>query len=52
MQILHAPDHWPSLLMTEIVGLGEDGVASDLVRPFVSFLTECLAKERSLPLVA
>lgn len=52
MQILTAPDHWPSLPMTEIVILGEDGKATDLVRPFVAFLTESLAKERNLSLVA
>ena len=52
MQILTAPDHWPPLPMTEIVILGEDSKAADLVRPFVTFLTESLAKGRSLPLVA
>jgi DNA-binding transcriptional LysR family regulator len=52
MQVLTAPDHWPPLPMTEIVILGEDSKAADLVRAFVTFLTESLAKGRSLPLVA
>ncbi len=52
MQILAAPDHWPSLPMTEIVILGEDSRAADLVRPVVTFLTESLSKGRSLSLVA
>lgn len=51
MQVLTAPDHWPPLPMTEIVILGEDSKATDLVRPFVTFLTESLAKGRRLPLV-
>jgi DNA-binding transcriptional LysR family regulator len=52
MQILNAPEHWPSLPMTEIVILGEDSEAARLVQPFVAFLTESLSKQRSLSLVA
>jgi DNA-binding transcriptional LysR family regulator len=52
MQILIAPDHWPSLPMTEIIILGEDSEAAELVRPFLKFLTESLAKGRSLSMVA
>ncbi|MET0312962.1 MAG: LysR substrate-binding domain-containing protein [Hansschlegelia sp.] len=40
MQILKAPEHWPALPMTEIVVLGEDGDARDLVAPLVAFLTQ------------
>lgn len=49
MQILTAPEHWPSLPMTEVVILGEDSNAAELVRPLLTFLTESLSKERSLP---
>jgi DNA-binding transcriptional LysR family regulator len=52
MQILNVPEQWPSLPMTEIVILGEDSKAADLIQPFVAFLTESLAKQRSLSLVA
>lgn len=51
MQVLNVPDHWPSLPMTEIILLGEDGKAADLVRPFVKFLTESLAERREAALV-
>lgn len=47
MQVLNAPEHWPSLPMTEIVILGEDSEAARLVEPFVAFLTESLSKQRS-----
>lgn len=40
---LETPDHWPALPMTEIVVIGEDSRAADLVRPLVTFLTENLA---------
>ncbi len=43
LQILHAPEHWPALPMTEIVIIGEDSASADLVRPLVSFLTESLS---------
>jgi DNA-binding transcriptional LysR family regulator len=43
LQILHAPEHWPALPMTEIVIIGEDSAQADLVRPLVSFLTESLS---------
>jgi DNA-binding transcriptional LysR family regulator len=52
MQVLSAPEHWPSLPMTEIVILGEDSEAARLVQPLVAFLTESLSKQRSLSLVA
>jgi DNA-binding transcriptional LysR family regulator len=52
MQILHAPEHWPSLPMTEIIIMGEDSKAAGLVQPFVAFLTESLTKTRALSLVA
>ena len=52
MQILRAPDVWPSLPMTEITVLGEDGAAADLVRPLVGFLTESLAGRRNPPIAA
>ncbi|GBQ91160.1 transcriptional regulator [Acetobacter nitrogenifigens DSM 23921 = NBRC 105050] len=43
MQILQAPEHWPALPMTEIVVLGEDGAAVNLIQPLVTFLTESLS---------
>jgi DNA-binding transcriptional LysR family regulator len=43
LQILHAPEHWPALPMTEIVIIGEDSAQADLVRPLISFLTESLS---------
>lgn len=43
LQILHAPEHWPALPMTEIVIIGEDSARADLVQPLVSFLTESLS---------
>ncbi|MBP2296539.1 LysR substrate-binding domain-containing protein [Azospirillum rugosum] len=52
MQILSAPQHWPALPMTEITVLGEDGDASDLVRPLVTFLAESLSRSNGLSLVA
>ncbi len=52
MQILSAPQHWPALPMTEITVVGEDGDASDLVRPLVTFLAESLSRSNSLSLVA
>jgi len=48
MQILHAPEHWPVLPMTEIVVLGEEGATASLVSPLVSFLTESLASSSDL----
>lgn len=52
MQILRAPEHWPALPMTEVIVIGEEGQNADLVRPFVSFLTESLATKQKLTLVA
>ncbi|MCW2240139.1 LysR substrate-binding domain-containing protein [Azospirillum canadense] len=52
MQILSAPQHWPALPMTEITVVGEEGNASDLVRPLVTFLAESLSRSNSLSLVA
>jgi DNA-binding transcriptional LysR family regulator len=43
LQILATSELWPTLPVTEIVVLGEDSAASDLVRPLLSFLTESLA---------
>ncbi len=45
---LQPPDHWPALPMTEIVVIGEDGQAADLMRPLVSFLTDNLARREAL----
>lgn len=39
---LETPEHWPALPMTEIVVIGEDSRAADLLRPLVTFLTENL----------
>lgn len=52
MQILRAPEHWPALPMTEIIVIGEEDKSADLVRPFVSFLTESLAGKQGLTLVS
>jgi DNA-binding transcriptional LysR family regulator len=52
MQILHAPEHWPPLPMTEITVIGEESNSADLVQPLVSFLTESLGSSRALSLVA
>jgi DNA-binding transcriptional LysR family regulator len=52
MKVLEAPQHWPSLPMTEITVIGEDGEAADLVRPLVGFLTESLAGRRIRPIAA
>ncbi len=52
MQVLHAPEHWPSLPMTEITIIGEDAAAADLVQPLVTFLTESLASKRALSVAA
>ena len=52
MQILRAPQHWPALPMTEITVVGEDTKAADLIRPLVAFLTESLARNGTLTLVA
>ncbi|WP_207459672.1 LysR substrate-binding domain-containing protein [Azospirillum sp. SYSU D00513] len=52
MQILRAPQHWPALPMTEITVVGEDSKAADLIRPLVAFLTESLARNGALTLVA
>ena len=43
MQILHPPEHWPALPMTEIIVIGEDSEAAHLVQPLIAFLTESLA---------
>lgn len=43
LQVLRAPEHWPTLPMTEIVLVGEDTAQADLVRPLISFLTESLS---------
>lgn len=51
MKILHAPETWPALPMTEVTVLGEER-AADLVAPFVAFLTESLASSTALALVA
>jgi DNA-binding transcriptional LysR family regulator len=48
MRILKAPERWPALPMTEIVVLGEDGDARELVAPLVSFLTDALAGNDAL----
>jgi DNA-binding transcriptional LysR family regulator len=52
MQILRAPEHWPALPMTEIIVVGEEDKKADLVRPFVTFLTESLAGKQGLTLVS
>ncbi|WP_431858190.1 LysR substrate-binding domain-containing protein [Azospirillum sp.] len=52
LQILHAPDHWPTLPMTEITVIGEESAAADLIRPLVTYLTESLSKGGPLTLVA
>ncbi len=52
MQILQAPEHWPSLPMTEITVVGEEADATGLVGPLVTFLTESLAGNRALSLAA
>ncbi len=52
MQILNAPEHWPTLPMTEITIVGEDGKAAHLMQPLVAFLKENLAGNRALTLAA
>ena len=52
MQVLQAPQHWPALPMTEIIVIGEDGEAADLVRPLVGFLTESLSSRHARDLAA
>jgi DNA-binding transcriptional LysR family regulator len=52
MQILQAPEHWPSLPMTEITVVGEEADTTGLVGPLVTFLTESLAGNRALSLAA
>lgn len=52
MQILHGPDRWPVLPMTEIVVLGEEGANAALVGPLVDFLTDSLAGNQSLLLAS
>jgi DNA-binding transcriptional LysR family regulator len=51
MQILRAPDLWPALPLTEVTVLGEDR-APDLVQPLITFLSESLASNDALALVA
>jgi len=43
MQVLRAPEHWPALPMTEIVLVGEERAAADVVRPLVHYLTQRLS---------
>ena len=52
MKILHAPEHWPALPMTEIKVIGGDGAAHHLIEPLVGFLTESLARRRLHPAAA
>jgi len=47
LQVLHAPEHWPDLPMTEIVLIGEETAQANLVRPLVSLLTESLTGARA-----
>ncbi|GJD48633.1 HTH-type transcriptional regulator GltR [Methylobacterium crusticola] len=51
LKVLRAPDLWPALPMTEVTVMGEDR-APDLVRPLITFLTEHLAGNDALALVA
>jgi DNA-binding transcriptional LysR family regulator len=48
LKVLTVREGWPPLPTTEIVLLGEDRVQAHLVKPLVSFLTECLATPRLL----
>jgi DNA-binding transcriptional LysR family regulator len=52
LQILQAPDQWPTLPMTEIVLIGEETAEADLVRPLIGFLMESLAGARAATLAA
>lgn len=51
MRVLHAPEHWPALPMTEITVSGEDR-APELVAPLVAFLAESLSRSDALTLAA
>ncbi len=47
MKILHAPDHWPALPMTEIAVVSEDDSSTSPIGTLVAFLTGHLAASES-----